>query len=190
VTALERIEESYRSSHHFKGDPTAYKIDSYNRKSADNGRLEHGARVWFADDKGRIVTGTAYYNINSMWWVQMGRYGLSNVSASNLYVMPPDNLRIKRNSALRRRRLEKDLGAAIATMKFERAAVLRDLLFPDSPALFNVWSTRHQLFHRAGFCGYTTDQSQAGKFTAEEVRGWDDEDNRVVPITIETKQAA
>lgn len=187
--ARELIEQSYRESCHFKGDLAKYTISSSNSGSADNGHVEHGARVWFADYKGRIVSGIAHYNINNMWWVAMGRYGLTNEASFNLYVKAPENLRVKRNGRIRRDRLEKELNAAIASMNFERAAVLRDILFHGSPELFNVWHEGHQLFHRANFCGYTSDQSQAGKFTANEVRGWSNADNRVVPINETAPQA-
>lgn len=140
AAALELIEQSYRESSHFKGDLTKYTISDYNNRSADNGVVEHGARVWFADRKGRIVTGTAYYNINNMWWVVTGRYDHTNVASFELYMQLPDNARVKRNGPLRRRRLEAELASAIGAMKFERAELLRDLLFPDNPELFNVWT--------------------------------------------------
>jgi hypothetical protein len=189
ATAVDLIEQSYRESSHFKGDLTRYTISDYNNQSADNGRIEHGARVWFADRKGRIVTGTAYYNINNMWWVAMGRHGLSNVASFEIYVKRPENPRVKRNGKLRRTRLEKELGLAVAAMRFERAALLRDIIFPGETELFNVWSVSHQLFHRPDFCGYTSDQSKAGKFTASEARGWSNADNRVVPISATTQEA-
>jgi hypothetical protein len=50
--------------------------------------------------------------------------------------------------------------------------------------LFNVWHDEHQLYHRAGFCGYTADQSKAGKFTTDEVRGWDSAPNKVMSIAM------
>ncbi len=188
--ALDVLAQRYAESSHFKGDLSKYTISDYNRESADNRILEHGARVWFTDPKGRVLSGIAYYNINNMWWVVSGRFGLTNVASFNLFAVKPDNLRLKRNGKLRRQRLEKEISRAVDAMKFERAAVLRDILFPGDVEVFNVWSNRHQLYHRANFCGYTADQSKAGKFTAAEVRGWDDEDNRVVPISSDSRVAA
>lgn len=189
LTALEWIAECYRTSWHFKGDTAAYKIEGYNSKSADGGTVQHGQPVWCFDYHGRIQQGTAYYNINNMWWVALGQYDVTNKASFELYTSCPDNPRVKRNADRRRKRLEGEMAKAIKAMKFERAAQLRDILFPGDQALFNVWHDEHQLYHRAGFCGYTADQSQAGKFTLDEVHGWDRAPNRVLPL-IEERIAA
>lgn len=191
ATALELIEQHYRESWHFKGDVSAYRISDYNNKGADGGRIEHGARVWFADRKGRIVTATAYYNINNMWWVFTGKYDYTNMADFEIYTSQPENLRVKRNSDQRRHRLEREMSNAVAKKDFERAAALRDIAFPGAPQLFNVWHDEHQMYHCSNFCGYTRDQSKAGKFTADEVRSWNSAPNRVVPIDSESvKEAA
>jgi uncharacterized lipoprotein len=101
-----------------------------------------------------------------------------------VYVKSPGNVRVKRNDDRRRKRLEAEMASAVKGMKFERAAQVRDILFPGDQQLFNVWHNEHQLYHRAGFCGYTADQSQAGKFTADEVRGWDSAPNKVMSIAM------
>lgn len=185
LTALEWIAECYRTSWHFKGDTAKYTISDGNRRAADGAMLEHGQRVWFFDRKGRVNTGTAYYNINNMWWVATGRYDVTNVAGFELYAACPDKPRVKRNADQRRRRLEAEMAAAVKVMDFERAAVLRDILFPGAPALYVVWHDGHQLYHRSGFRGYTPDMSQAGKFTADEVRGWDCAPNKVVALDAE-----
>lgn len=187
-TAMERIQEHYAESWHFKGDLTKYTISSYNNRGID-GVIEHGAKVWTTDRKGRIVAGTAYYNINNMWWVHLGKYDYTNVASFEIYTKCPDNLRIKRNAGLRRKRLERELHKATEMMNFERAAALRDVLFPGAPALFVVWHKDHKAFHSPGFCGYTTDKSKAGRFTAEEVRNWDTGPNQVMPAAA-TAEAA
>jgi len=186
--AAEWIEQQYRDSWHFKGDWLGY-IEKNphmqsNRGSADGRQLEHMQTVWFADWRGRICRGTAMYNINNMWWVVAGPYEVRNLASFELYTAAPDNLRVKRNADRRRKRLEGELATAVKAMRFERAAQLRDILFPGDQQLFNVWHNDHQLYHRAGFCGYTADQSQAGKFTAEEVRGWDSAPNKVMSIAL------
>ena len=189
LTALEWVQGCYDTSWHIKGDLTKYKISDYNRGSADKAMLEHGQRVWFADYHGRICTGIAMYNINNMWWVATGKYGVTNKASFELYTKCPENPRIKRNAGLRRKRLESELAKAIKGMKFERAAVLRDILFPGDPNLFVVWHNEHQLYHRAGFCGYTSDRSAAGKFTADEVRGWNKAPNKVIALDAEREAA-
>lgn len=194
LSALEWIAESYRTSWHFKGDWDAYLAANSNpsmvgcfnrnRKSGDGALLKHGQTVWCFDYRGRIQQGIAYYNINNMWWVALGRYDVTNKAGFELYTTCPANPRVKRNADRRRKRLEAELATAVKAMKFERAAQLRDILFPRDQELFNVWHDDHQLYHRAGFSGYTADQSQAGKFTAEEVRGWDRAPNTVVPFAM------
>jgi hypothetical protein len=192
LTALEWIAGAYRDSWHFKGDWTEYLAAhsnprmggcfNSNRRSADGALLDHGQPVWCFDYRGRIQQGTAYYNINNMWWVALGQYDVTNKAGFELYTTCPGNPRVKRNADRRRKRLEAEMANAVSAMKFERAAQLRDILFPREQALFNVWHDEHQLYHRAGFNGYTSDQSQAGKFTADEVRGWEQAPNKVVPL--------
>lgn len=182
LTAMEWLNGCYATSSHFKGDLTKYTISDYNRKSANKTILEHGQRVWFYDQKGRINTGIAYYNINNMWWVVTGKYAVTNVSSFELFTECPENYRIKRNESQRRNRLEGELAKAIKAMNFEHAAVLRDILFPKREPLFMVWHNDHKAYHRAGFCGYTNNVTDAGKFTADEVNGWDRDPNKVVAM--------
>jgi hypothetical protein len=86
------------------------------------------------------------------------------------------------DNGVRRKRLEAELAKATAAMNFERAATLRDVLFPGAPALFVVWHEEHKAYHCPGFCGYTTDKTMAGKFTADEVRNWNRAPNKVMPL--------
>lgn len=184
VTALEWIVAHYKASWHYKpelGRPDGDE-SSYNNRSADHGVVRHGERVWFRDRKGRFVTGIAYYNINNMWWVVTGKYDLHNEASFHLHTRQPENLRAKRNAEMRRKRLEGEISKAVEQMNYERAAVLRDILFPGNPQLFNVRHEGHQMYHCSDFCGYTPDRSKAGKFTADEVRGWNCAPNKVMPI--------
>lgn len=185
-TALQRIEQNYAESWHFKGDWPAYLEKTqgmpWNRKSADGVMLDHGQRVWFADRKGRICEGTALYNINNMWWVVTGRYSYTNEGSFHLYTKAPENLRIKRNAGLRRKRLERLMEDAVRAMQFERAVVLRNILFPKGEPLFMVYHEEARAYHRAGFSGYSNDTVGAGKFTQAELRGWNAPPNKIVPM--------
>lgn len=134
LTNLEWLEGCYQTSWHFKGDLNTYKISDYNRESADGQELQHGQRVWFFDWKGRVQTGIAYYNINNMWWVLWGKYGHTNEANFNLFTTQPAELRQKRNEKLREKRLKSLMDKAVADMKFERAALLRDLLYSEREA--------------------------------------------------------
>lgn len=176
-TALECIERHYAESSHFKGDMAAYlkrngytELPSYNTTSADGARLQHGQRVWFRNEyTGRAATGIAYYNINNMWWVLTGRYDYTNQAAFHLHTRPPQNLRGRHFPERRRKRLEQELARATAAMNFERAAVLRDVLFPpDTGPLFHVRRKNDGAFWGPGSCGYTKDSIRAGKYTRAE----------------------
>lgn len=169
-TALERVAQHYAESSHFKGDLTRYTISAYNRETKDGAMLEHGQRVWFFDEyTGRAGAGIAYYNINNMWWVVTGRYDYRNLASFQLYTRPPENLRLKRNADRRRKRLEQELARAIAAMNFERAAVLRDVLFPPGTGpLFHVRVKKGGLLWGPNSSGYTKDSLHAGKYTKAE----------------------
>lgn len=185
VTALEIIEGCYKTSWHFKGDPASMtEYDhKHNSTSAEGLKVTHGQRVWLADNKGRICTGIAYYNINNMWWVALGKYAVTNECCLSLYVVQPENIRVKRNERHRRRRLEGLLSDAIKAMDFKRAEVLKNLIFKPEEPLFVLWNEEHQLFHRSGFSGYTKSAVEAGKFTSEEIKRWgNDSQNKVMPL--------
>jgi len=174
LTAMEWLSGCYKSSWHFKGDNwDEYKKQlGRNRESADGVMLEHGQRVWFFDYKGRLSTGAAYYNINNMWWIISGKYSHTNKACFEIYTSLPDNPRTKRNDRRRRSRLESELSSAIGKMNFERAAILRDILFPNREQLFVVWHKEHKMYHCANFSGYTKNVNNAGKFTESAVSSW------------------
>jgi hypothetical protein len=185
-TAIQHIQAGYEQTCHFKGvDWDNYKSRSgmsYNLKSADGKQLEHGQTVWFAGRKGRWMRGTALYNINNMWWVVLGPYDYTNEHCGALHTAPPADLRKKQNDGLRRKRLEGQLNIAIGAMNFERAKVLRDIIYPPGEPIFCLWHSQHEAYHCAGFSGYTKDQMQAGKFTRTELEGWGDDRNVIVPF--------
>ena len=182
-TALEKIADHYTESSHFKGDwhdwldKNKHFGSSGYCLSADKNQLEHGQRVYFYDTKGRINTGIAYYNINNMWWVVTGTYAYTNKACFDLFTKIP--YLKKDNEKLRRNRLEAELSKAVKDMNYERAIVLRDLLFPKNEPVYVVWHTRHEAYHRANFSGYTTDINDAGKFLEREIGSYRDSTNEV-----------
>jgi len=186
ATALEYAAHARRDSCHYVPSlDRAHICNGGQDKSADGYQLENGTPVYAIKHDGRVISGVAFYSLNGNWQVVTGRYDLAYVWHNQIFVKSPGNVRMKRNADTRRKRLEAEMAKAVKAMKFERAAQLRDILFPGDEALFNVWHEGHQLYHRAGSCGYTADQSQAGKFTLDEVRGWDGAPNRVVAIAEE-----
>lgn len=185
-TAMECIQAHYAESWHFKGvDWEKRKTESgmsYNLKSADGVPLEHGQRVYFYDRRGRICTGTALYNINNMWWVVTGKYDYTNMACFELHASIPEDFRAKRNERLRRKRLENELQRAIQAKNFERAATLRDLIFPKGAQLFVVRHKEHDAYHCANFQGYTQDLSKAGRFLEHEIGRYRSSPNEVIPV--------
>lgn len=183
VTAMEYAAHDRRDSCHYVTALDRARIsNSGEDKSADGYQLENGTPVYAINYEGRVITGIAFYSLNGNWQIVAGRYGLTYVWHNQIYVKCPGNVRVKRNADRRRKRLEAELAKAVKAMQFERAAQLRDILFPRNEPLFNVWHDEHQLYHRAGFCGYTSNQAEAGKFTSGEVKGWDQAPNRIIEI--------
>lgn len=174
TTALQAIEEHYAKSWHFKGTNwDQYKAQpgmKYNLKSADGVMLEHGQRVWLLDSKGRWIKGTAYYNINNMWWVTLNRYQYTNRCVSDLHTQCPQDLRKKANTRTRRQRLESLLAQAIKAMNFERAALLRKVLFPTSEPLYVIQSVKDGAYFAPNYSGYRNNIIDAGKFTRNELK--------------------
>lgn len=137
-TALEFVQNHIATSGHFK--PALGRADwhgDYNRKSADGQLLEHGAPVYYLDRKGRWVFGTAYYNLNNMWWVVTGKYGWSNEGSHSLFVAKPEDLRTKSNSGVAFRRINALIAKAAADRDFMRAHVLQTVLEQRFPKEVN-----------------------------------------------------
>lgn len=183
ATAMEVAAHSRRTSCHYVKELDRATVSNKEQGfTADGVALENGSKVYAIDHAGRVICGTAFYSLNGNWQIVTGRYGLTYVWHTEVYAECPGNPRVKRNSDQRRRRLEGELAKAIKAMNFERAALLRDILFPGKPALFAIWNAQHSLYHRSGTRGYTSDLSEAGKFTADEVRGWDRAPNKVIAL--------
>lgn len=185
LTAMEWVEACWATSWHFKGDTNTYQISDYNRKSADGKLIEHGQRVYFADRKGRMSTGIAYYNINNMWWVVSGKYEVNNEASFELYVDNPGDLRRKRNERLRRKRLERELAKAIKVMDFRRAEILKGVLFPKAEPLYLIWHKERGAWFAPNFSGYRNSVTDAGKYTLAELGRYAEETNLTRPVPLE-----
>lgn len=167
MAPMQRIEKDYAESWHKDkalGRPTWGQ--DYNRKARDGALLEQAQTVWLADYKGRIIRGTAYYNLNSMWWVIAGGK-LFNSSCGELYTHAPTDLRAKINDRERRRRLEAELALAVERMDFQRAATLKGILFGNEQT-FLIWARDKEAYYRSQYAGYTSDRIRAGKYTRAE----------------------
>lgn len=186
ATALECAAHNRRTSGHYVANLDRAHISNKEQGfTADGVPLENGSKVYAIEHNGRVICGTAFYSLNGSWQIVTGRYGLTYIWHSQIYASCPGDPRIKRNASHRRQRLEGELSKAIKSMNFERAAKLRDILFPGKPALFAIYNSQHKLYHSPNYRGYTSDLSEAGKFTTEEVKGWDREPNKVISLTEE-----
>lgn len=169
LTALEYINQRLRDSGHYVEALGRASIHGENDISADGIKLVHGVtRVYAFDYHGRAITGIAYFCLNGSWMIHSGKYGVSFHWHNTVYVRKPENLRVKRNDRLRRKRLEGELSKAVKTMDFLRAQTLKNILFPNPVQLYLV-RNEEGLYHRTGFCGYTSDSTDAGRFTRDEI---------------------
>lgn len=197
LTALQWVDQANRSSWHFDPELGHAPINmECNARSADGGTITHGARVYAIGYDGRVVVGTAYYNLNNMWWVVTGKYDVINVHSGAIYLESPGDLRQKRNERKRRRRLEGELSKAVKAMNFQRAETLKHILFPTKEPLYLIWHKGHNAYHRPGACGYTNSPTEAGKFTWEELGRFrpndgsmEDQLSKIVPVAQEAKAA-
>lgn len=185
LTAMQYVQACWASSSHFKGDTSTYEISDYNRKSADGQLIQHGQHVYFPDRKGRMCTGTAYYNINNMWWVVSGKYGVTNEASFYLFANNPGCLRVKRNERLRRKRLEGELSKAIKAMDFKRAQVLKEILFPSDEPLYLIWHKGHSAWFAPDFNGYRNNPNDAGKYTRSELGSYLNENDLTKAVPLE-----
>lgn len=129
--------EKRRGIHRFKrgedGWPSEAEINSWNRKDKDGATLSHGDVRWLRDSKGRLRRGCVYGGINGMWLFVYGpgHRDHTHESASRFFTYRAGETPRKFiDDAQRRKHIERELSTAIEKMNFERAAVLRDVLFP------------------------------------------------------------
>lgn len=168
LTALQWIENEYAASWHRDKDLGRPKPMNHGDDRAKDGtQIVHGATVWFADPKGRIGRGTAYYRLGGMWTVVVGRYGRNILASHEILTSLPTDLRRKRNEHARRARLERELERAIRASRFERAALLKRILFGEDQT-FMIWARDHRAYYRANYSGYASDSLSAGRYTRDE----------------------
>lgn len=167
LSPMKRIEKGYAESWHSDkalGRPVCN--SDHNRKSADGRMLDHGQIVWMPDNKGRMLRGIAYYNINSMWWVIAGGM-LFNKGCSEIFAATPSDLRKKRNERASRSRLERELQIAVQRMDYRRADILKTILF-GAEQTYMIWARDHSAYYRAQYAGYSSDTAGAGRYTRAE----------------------
>jgi hypothetical protein len=184
--------EKKRGTHRFKrgadGWPSEHEINSWNRKDKDGVQLNHGDIRWMRDGSGRVIRGRVYGGINGMWLFVYGpgHHDHTHQPAYRFFIYQPGVTPRKLvDVGTRRKRLERELQTAVEQMNYERAATLRDILFPGGPELFVIWNSDHKMYHGPGFSGYTSDKNKAGQFTADEARKHQHEPNVIMPLHAE-----
>ncbi|MFX1675171.1 UvrB/UvrC motif-containing protein [Paraburkholderia sp. A2WS-5] len=127
--------EKKRGIHRFKrgadGWPSEHEINSWSRKDKDGALLNHGEVRWMRDRKGRVIRGRVYGGINGMWLFVYGpgERDHTHEPAGRFFTYRAGETSRKQFDAREsRNRIERDLAIAVKTMRFERAAVLRDVL--------------------------------------------------------------
>lgn len=169
LTAEEKARHDRQTSGHYRSALDHAEISmKENAIARDGGTIVHGARVWAIDNKGRIITGTAYYDLNSTWQIVTGRYGLTRAFTGEIFTMCPDDLRKKHNERQRLKRLESLLADAVKAMDFDRAKVLKGILWPEPEPLFHI--IKDGAYFRPNYSGYTRNPIDAGKYTKAELK--------------------
>ena len=169
VTALEWIQWKYKEGWHYKeelGRPDWH--SDYNRRSGDGELLDQGMPVYFKDYEGRWGRGVAYYNLNNMWWVAVGKWNVRNIACFDIFVRPPPEIYQRVTPEKRRRRLEEELQRAVLRLDYQRALVLKRILFGDRP-LYRIYSEKNELWWSTSCRGYTKDKAVAGLYEAHEL---------------------
>lgn len=177
---MKRIEKRYAESCHSDKE-LGRPVCNYdcNRKSADGQLLEHGQTVWIPDNKGRILRGRAFYNINNMWWIIAGDV-LFNKGCFEIFATVPDGVREKRNERASRKRREMELQIAVQRMDYHRAQVLKSIIF-GAEQTYMIWARNHRAYYRSQYAGYSSDTAGAGRYTKAEAEA----ECRRVPHEIE-----
>jgi hypothetical protein len=134
--------EKRRGVHRFRrgadGWPSDEELASWDRKDKDGAPLKHGDIRWTRDSNGRLLRGRVYGGINGMWMFVYGpgRRDYTQQHAKQFFTYRAGETPAKAvDERTRLKRLESELAKAVKAMNFERAAVLRDVIFPKSEVM-------------------------------------------------------
>lgn len=169
--------ERKRGTHRFErgadGWPSTRELGERARMDGDGALMTHGDVRWMRDPKGRLLRGRVYGGINEMWTFVYGpgRRDYTHQHANQFFSLQPGEPVVRKvaDTELRRKRLEQEMQKAVAAMRFERAAVLRNLLFPSGP-VYAIYSKKDDLYFASMYRGYRRSLSDAGRYTREELR--------------------
>lgn len=132
---LKRFNDSWGADR-FKRDeigwPEAAQYDHGYNKDREGVPFRNGMVRWIRDRKGYLKRGVIYTNMNSMWQIIYGpgKSDTTWVSCYELFTLQPSDYRGRYfPDDHRKGRLKKELDKEVKQMKYERAAVLRDLIY-------------------------------------------------------------
>lgn len=171
--AHERRHGTHRFERGADGWPSARELGELARTDGDGALMTHGDVRWMRDQKGRLLRGRVYGGINVMWTFVYGpgRDDYTHQHAALFFSLRPGQEAVRKvaNTELRRKRLEQEMQKAVAAMRFKRAAVLRDLLFPAGP-VYAIYSKRRDLYFAPMYRGYCRSLADAGRYTRDGLR--------------------
>lgn len=177
TSGMDKIIERRAELNAFQGkDMYNRPVGSYNSETATKDTVKDGDTVYFKGRDMRWYVGTAYHNINNMWWILLSNDEVANVASFDLHHALPagfprgrqfsDDDRLKRQMSA--------MHKAVARGDLKQVAVLRALLTPAES--FYVLSLKHtkradrhiQLWGQSGN-GYTYHIACAGKYSRDEI---------------------
>lgn len=152
--------------------------EAYNQATAAGDLVADGDTVHFRHWDQRWHTGTAYRNINNMWWVLLPCGTITNLSRSEIHRTAPEGGLKGRtfSDGARKKKQMEALQKASRRNDLKRITILRALL---TPALsYYVLSLKHSRRDDAhvtlwgqSASGYQYDIGAAGKYSHEEIAG-------------------
>lgn len=142
--------------------PSSY----HDARSAEGATIEHGALVWTRGRDGRVRRGRAFYKLGTNWMVVFSTYDYCHVQAWEIMLTCPAELRRSIDPRVRRDRLERLINAAVRDDHFDRAQLLRRVLFGDAP-LYRI--LKGDSYYAPISCGYGS-IGYAGRYTAAEAQ--------------------
>lgn len=168
--------ERKRGEHRFKrgadGWPNDEELKPWARKDRDGVELRHGDVRYLRNYKGYLMCGRIYGGINGRWTLVYGpgKRDYTCAQANEFFTCSAGSVPSKVYPAReRRKRLEREMQKAIAAMDFDRAKVLKGILFPDGP-LYAIFSKQHGVYFDIMFAGYREKLEDAGTYTRSELK--------------------
>lgn len=135
--------------------------------SADGQMIEHEQLVYFRNRKGRLLRGRAYFKNSTRWMIRLNQHEMDYVGAHEIMIVPPADVRSRANDMVRRKRLEEEMSRAVLRLDFQRAHLLKTIIFGDEP-IHMIWAKDKSAYYGIQYSGYSSDPIRAGHYTYDE----------------------